>query len=122
MTRRHTRRANGSLRRQALAALAVACMLSIDAVARVPDWVQSHASVTVPTATADQAAILLYSETVVSVRPDGTLKRLERRVYRALTQKFASAANPRGHHQSTKTPDRPACVVDLAEWRNRQRQ
>jgi hypothetical protein len=36
--------------------------------------------------------VLLYSDTQVSVEPDGTLKRIVRKVYRVISQKYASEA------------------------------
>jgi hypothetical protein len=92
MSPRHGREVNRALTLPALAALIIACTAAGDAVAGVPDWVQSHASAATPAATADQGAVLLYSDTQVSVSRDGTVKRVVRCVYRALTQKFASNA------------------------------
>jgi hypothetical protein len=90
MIPRHARKARRPL--LALAASIIAGTSAMQAAARVPDWVQSHASAVTPTVTADQGAVLLYSDTQVSVSRDGTVKRAVRTVYRALSQKFASNA------------------------------
>ncbi len=68
--------------------------------ARVPDWVQSHASISVPASDPQPDSVVLYSDTQVSVSSDGTVRRLLRQVYRILRPdglaqaKFAGYVNP----------------------------
>ncbi len=92
MSRRPIRKGKRSLTLPALAALVIACAPVGQAVARAPDWVRSQVSVATPAASGDSGSILLYSDTQVSVSPDGTVRRLVRSVYRELNQKAASTA------------------------------
>jgi len=49
-----------------------------------PQWVQSQVNAPIPAHDEKTSGVLLYSETVLTVRPNGTLQRLDRRVYRIL--------------------------------------
>ncbi len=70
--------------------IAVVCGPFARVMARTPDWVLNHTSAALPVVDAQMGAVLLYSDTQVSVEPDGTLRRVVRNVYRVLSQRFAS--------------------------------
>ncbi len=59
-------------------------MLPVAASPSVPPWVQSQVNAPVPKHDDKTSAALLYSETVVTVQPDGQRRHFERRVYRIL--------------------------------------
>src|SRR2546423_12301886 len=50
----------------------------------VPAWMQAQVGVPTPEHDADTDAVLLYSEVMLAVQPNGKLKHLERKVYRIL--------------------------------------
>jgi len=50
----------------------------------VPAWMQAQVAVPSPAHDEDANAVLLYSESVLTVQPNGKLKRLDRKVYRIL--------------------------------------
>ncbi len=62
-------------------AAALACTW---AAADVPDWMRAQADLVIPPVTDDSPAVLLHSETVLTVKGPGKLERLDRRVYRIL--------------------------------------
>jgi len=49
-----------------------------------PQWVQAQVNAPIPAHDEKTSGVLLYSETVLNVRPNGKLQRLDRRVYRIL--------------------------------------
>jgi hypothetical protein len=49
-----------------------------------PAWVQAQVNAPIPAHDEKTGGVLLYSETVLNVRPNGKLQRLDRRVYRIL--------------------------------------
>src|SRR5260370_38935356 len=54
------------------------------ATADAPTWMHAAANVPLPTYDAKTNAVLLYSEDVTTVMPDGKMKGIERRVYKIL--------------------------------------
>jgi hypothetical protein len=67
-----------------LVALAALVLPSMAAAASAPPWMQTQASAPVPEHDPQTAAVLMYSETVLTVQPNGNRRRLERRVFRIL--------------------------------------
>jgi hypothetical protein len=70
-------------------AAAVLCWVAIlpsfaIASSSLPPWMQAQVSAPVPAHDEKSNAILMYSESVLAVQPDGQRKHLERRVYRIL--------------------------------------
>ena len=64
---------------------ACACMqVPVAWAANAPEWMRSQVSVPVPAHDEETEAVVLYSETELSVLAPGKMKRLERRVYRIL--------------------------------------
>ena len=61
-----------------------AALPGITAASSPPPWVQSQVSAPVPQHDEKTDAVLLYSESVLTVQPDGQRKHLERRAYRIL--------------------------------------
>ena len=59
-------------------------MLPVAAAPAVPPWVQSQVNAPVPQHDDNTNAALLYSESVLTVQPDGQRRHFERRVYRIL--------------------------------------
>jgi hypothetical protein len=52
--------------------------------AAAPDWMRAQVNATVPTHDDETDAVVLYSETVLTVQAPGKMKRLERHVYKIL--------------------------------------
>jgi hypothetical protein len=63
---------------------AVALSSTVARASSPPPWVQAQVSVPTPAHDEKDAGVLLYSETVMTVQPNGRLQRLDRRVYRIL--------------------------------------
>jgi transglutaminase-like putative cysteine protease len=61
-----------------------AAVLPVAAAASVPPWVQSQVNAPVPQHDEKTNAALFYSESVVTVQPDGQRRHFERRIYRIL--------------------------------------
>ncbi len=65
--------------------LAFACMHATAAwAASAPDWMRAQVSVPVPAQDEETDAVVLYSDTELTVQASGKMKRLERRVYKIL--------------------------------------
>lgn len=61
-----------------------AAVLPVTAAPSVPPWVQAQVNAPVPQHDDKTNAALLYSETVVTIQPDGQRRHFDRRVYRIL--------------------------------------
>ena len=72
----------------ALIAPALALVLGVPALAdvKLPPWMQQQLTAPLPSHDDKTGAVLLYSDTELTVQPSGKLHRLERRVYRILRQ------------------------------------
>ncbi len=70
--------------RAAVALIAVGILAIRTAAAGVPDWIKAQLNVPLPAHGDRTTAVLLYAETTVTVERDGTLRRLERKVYKIL--------------------------------------
>jgi len=70
----------------ALAALSLAALSAAPAVeaAEAPPWMHALVAATLPAHDDKTDAVLLYAETILTVQPNGKVKRLERRAYRIL--------------------------------------
>jgi hypothetical protein len=64
--------------------LAAAGCFASTAVADAPAWMHAAANAALPTYDAKTVAVLVYSEDVTTVMPDGKIKGIERRAYRIL--------------------------------------
>jgi hypothetical protein len=65
----------------------IACLLVLPRAAAArdaPAWMHAQVAAPLPSHDEKTDAVLLYTETVLTVHPDGTLTRLERKVYRIL--------------------------------------
>src|SRR5262249_1426049 len=60
---------------------------------RTPDWVKAQASVALPSHEETADAVVLYTESQVTVQSSGKVRRLERRVYRILRPEGKARAN-----------------------------
>jgi hypothetical protein len=76
---------HGLHRLVAAAALIAGTIIALRAAeAGVPDWVKAQLTAPLPAHDDRTSAVLLYSETTVSVERDGKLRQLERKVYKIL--------------------------------------
>ena len=81
-----------SNRRQTRGLLAIPSVLlaqgflapALAAASGAPSWMHAQAGRPMPAYDAQTDAVLLYSETVLSVQPDGKMRRLDRKAYRIL--------------------------------------
>jgi len=80
---RHAERRGGRLL-PALAALAVVALPQVAGASGVPPWMQAQVNAPLPDHDRETNALLMYSETIVTVLPKGNRRRLERRVFRIL--------------------------------------
>ena len=83
---RRTRRRTGQSGRLllALAAFTALALPCAAAAGGAPPWMQAQVSAPVPEHDPQTNAVLMYSERVVTVQPNGNRRRLERRVFRIL--------------------------------------
>src|SRR5215472_13913735 len=59
-------------------------LFSVNARADAPAWMHTAATALLPTYDAKTSAVLVYSENIVTVQPDGKTKEIERKAYRIL--------------------------------------
>ncbi len=80
------RREHGILRRVGDAAVLLGFIvgLGVADASTLPQWVQAQVAVPTPEHDEKATGVLLYSESVLTVEPNGKLKHLDRRVYRIL--------------------------------------
>ncbi|HEY6618338.1 MAG TPA: DUF3857 domain-containing protein [Steroidobacteraceae bacterium] len=91
-------------------ALCCAVLFSTPALGGAPAWMRAQLSVPVPAHDAKADAVILYSETVLTVTPNGKIKRLIRQVTKILRPDGVSHARPRFYYG----PQNP--ISDLHGW------
>jgi hypothetical protein len=76
----------------------------------VPSWMHAQLGRAMPAYEAETDAVLLYSETVLSVQPDGKMRRLDRKAYKIL--------RPGGEHYGTLELhyDSRSRVISMHGW------
>src|ERR1700751_4128902 len=87
----HPRRRNNALRRRSLL-LGLFALLTVFALVQAPQakageapsWMRAQVNATLPEHDDTTDAVLLYSETIVTVQPNGKIKSLERLAYKIL--------------------------------------
>ena len=68
----------------ALAAFTASALPCVAAAGGVPPWMQAQVGAPIPAHDPQTDAVLMYSETVLSIQPNGNRRSLERRVFRIL--------------------------------------
>jgi hypothetical protein len=100
----------GRIRRIELLSIAMSCAIAFSTPAQggVPAWMRAQAEVPAHDAKAD--AVILYRETVLTVAPNGRIKRLIRQVTKILRPDGVAQAKPRFYYGPTHP------ITDLHGW------
>lgn len=76
--------------RIAFVAMAMCCLSPAAFATSLPAWAQAQVNAPLPEHTDDTSAVMLYSDAVLTVEPNGRIERLERKVYRILRPQGAA--------------------------------
>lgn len=91
-------------------ALASAVLFSTAAQGGAPAWMRAQLGAPIPAHDAKADAVILYRETVLSVTPNGKIKRLNRQVTKILRPDGVDQAKPRFYYGPTNT------IIDIHGW------
>lgn len=90
--------------------MVAAWLLSTPAVADAPAWMHAHAGDSLPPHDEKTTAAVLYSDSVLTVLPDGKMRRLDREVIRILRPDGASRAVVRAYY------DAQSRIISMHAW------
>src|SRR5580704_2131212 len=91
-------------------AIACAILLSTTAQGSTPAWMRAQLGAQVPAHDAKANAVILYRETVLTVTPNGKIKRLNRQVTKILRPDGVDQAKPRFYYGPTNI------ITDVHGW------